>query len=507
MDNIKFSRVLLALAAGAGLVLLLSACMEMNSIFPQSRNYQLSARGEEYSIDEYALIRKNDRIHPFFIFPLKDDPDVSTITVSFRTSDGRLAGNNIRYVLEATKIMEIAEAENEEIEEESDIIFFIENFDGLFPAFFMPQDINIGPYLLVFQVYGRNNALIARNEKSIFYMAEEDYAISDINVFLPAISGPSHFIPTETVVLLEAGVIADENLDPYIFWYNGKTCIGEGRINDGANRLLWTVPFETGFQSIRAEVIPFPPLRTGEYSASLSLRPDRIHRGKSRELSLPVSSRGEPNRSISGLLDSMEIADQGNIILDFQLNGELRDSQNPSVNSLVRISTTDNVISRQPHWYPIGEVYGLQIGSQDIYELPFVFLENNLEKQTSFILRFISVNEGFHFGFSFDSGIIDISFLREDNSFVLIYNSNEREYRIPVDINYRDDFITLVLDFIYQNNYLTLSINENGINRLLLESRTNLSLLPGTHGTLQLGGPDSLSNIVMILSELSVVSY
>ena len=472
-----------------GLIFLVFSCSEIDSILPQSRNYELSARGEEYSIDEYALIRKDDRIQPFFVFPINDDPDVTGITVSLQTSDGKQAGNNIRYLLETARVIDISE------NEVTDIVFFLENLDGFLPSFIFPDDINIGPYLLVFQVFGRNNALLARNEKSIFYMADEDFTISDINVFLPALSRPSHIIPVETVVLLEAGIIADRNLDPYIFWYNGRNIIGEGRIRDGANRLLWTVPFEAGFQNIRAEVIPFPPLR-----------PDRVHRGRSRELSLPVSASGELNRTLSSLLNSMETAAQGNIILDFQLQGELGDSQNPlSTNSLVRKSITDNEVSRQPHWHPVGEVYGLQIGPEDIYELPFVLRENNTEKQTSFILRFISMNEGVHFGFSFDSQTM-ISLLRENNSFILIFNTHGVEYRIPIDIGFEENFITLILDFIYQNNYLTLSINENGINRLLLERGISLPS-SGTRGTLQLGGQDSLGDIIMILGELSVVSF
>ena len=495
---------------GTGLIFFALSCMEIDPIFPQSRNYELSARGAEYSIDEYALIRKNETIQPFFVFPLKDDPDVAGITVSLRTSDGRQAGNNVRYVLEAAQIPE--DSADKDLEEKSDIVLFLENLGGLFPPFSMPENIRIGPYLMVFTVYGRNNALIARNEKSIFYMAEDDYAISDINVFLPALSIPSHLIPAETVVLLEAGITADDSLDPYIFWYNGRTIIGEGRFYDGANRLLWTVPFETGFQNIRAEVIPFPPLRTTGYTASMSLRPDRIHRGRSRELLLPVAAGGDFNRSlsgrgISGLLDSMKTADQGNIILDFQLKGELIDSQNPfSTNSLVRRAAGDNGINRQPHWYPVGEVYGLQIGPEDIYELPFILREDNTEKQTTFILRFISVNEGVHFGFSFDSETM-ITLSRESDLFILIFNSGEREYRIPIDIDFEDEFITLILDFIYQNDYLTISINENGINRLLMESGISLPFSPGTQGTLQLGGQDSFGEIIMILGGLSVISF
>ena len=474
-----------------GLLLLVFSCSEIDSIFPQSRNYELSARGEDYSIDEYALIRKDDKIQPFFIFPLNDDPDVSGITVSLKTSDGKQAGNIVRYLLGAARVFDNPGNDGEI----TDIVFFLENLGGLLPPFFIPDDINVGPYFLVFQVFGRNNTLLARNEKSIFYMAEEDFTISDINVFLPALSRPSHLIPTETVILLEAGIISDRNLDPYIFWYNGRNIIGEGRIRDGANRLLWTVPLESGFQNIRAEVIPFPPLR-----------PDRVYRGRSRELSLPVSSSGGLNRTLSRLLSSMETAEQGNIILDFQLQGELLDSQNPfSANSLVRRPMTDNEVSRQPHWYPVGEVYGLQIGPEDIYELPFILRENNTEKQTSFILRFISMNEGVHFGFSFDSETM-ISLLRENNSFILLFNTSEREYRIPVDINFNNDFITLILDFMYHNDYLTLSINENGINRLLLERGLSLPS-SGTRGTLQLGGHDSLGDIIMILGELSVVSF
>ena len=446
-------------------------------IMPASRNYQISASGEYFSLDEYVLLAKDENIQPFFVFPPKDDPDIATVTVTFSPV----------------------------YSDDADTYLVLDYQDGLLHPFTMP-DINMGTYLMAFQVYGKNNFLLSKTEKCVFYLGDKNYEITDITVCLPAFSVPSHLIPPGITVLLEAGIAAGPDLDPYIFWYNGKSRIGEGRIADGAGRILWDVPSTPGFQNIRAEVIPFPPMQIDEPSPVIS-RTGKIHLGKFRELLLPISARGQLRSALSGFLDSISGINPKNIYCDFRFAGNMCDFLNP-----------ENIFPGQPRWCPVKSVYGLQIGPDDIHQFPFVFYDEKI----SFIFRFSPLDEGDYFIFSYSSDDntgdteSQIIVARHEDSFAAIFRINETEEIFPLDFELIGDFQTFIISFIPVDEENIFSVMGYGNNVPLLEKFCGARQPAGSNGLLQFGGIDSGAgsgaassgvNPVMVLAEAAMAVF
>ena len=495
------SRIKAALTAAIIIIFLFCSCGEMDFSFPVSRNYQVSAQGEIYSLDEYAVIKKDEKIQPFFISPINGDPDVASLTVSIITSKGKKSGTIIRYVLKS--IYEIEKSNNYDSEDEF-YTLTLERMDEKFPAFTMPKDLQAAHYTLVFQVFGKNQVLLAKTEKNVYYTAEEDFNLTDISAYLPGLAPTSHLVPPETVVLLEAGVIAGDDLDPYIIWYNGKIVLGEGKVSEGANAILWHVPPQTGFQSIRAEVLPFPPVNEVSASAA-SPKPERILRGMTREISLPIFGKKESLEDASKFLTMMDPDDKSKVLWRYHPSGALDDPLNPfPPNTLLAWEPPPGKDSVLPCWISSQDGFGLGIGPQDIYSVPPFSLEKG--NRFSFILRLVSLNEGSHFSVFFHPIGTELIFSREAESFVLILQVGEKEERIPVEIPFRDNFITLFLDLTFLEEDFFLSLKEEGDIDPRAEKHLSQWNPEGVQGTFQLGGWSNQDLPVMILGELSMVS-
>jgi hypothetical protein len=460
--------------------------------------YEVSARGESLSLDEYALLKQGERIQPYFVQSIRGDPDVIGLTVTLNAADGTQAGGQILYLLGSAKETDIY---GDESAGNPGTSIRMEHMDSIFPRFSMPLDLKPGPYVMSFQVYGRRGA-ISKTDKNIYYLAGEDYNITHISAHLPGRVSPSHLIPQGTVVLLNAAITAGNALDPYIAWYNGKICIAEGRVSQGANQILWETPSYTSFQNIRAEVVPFPPLHNNYRSAAASGRPDRILLGKSREISLAVSTAGRFVPSLSGLLNSVETDQQGVVLRDYQLSGTLSDSINPqTVNALKQIAARNEENSSR--WLPANEIYGLGIGPDDIYELPSFSLDSKNERLL-FILDFVSLNKGTLFSASFKNQGVEITLSREEE-LILTLVSETWEEQLPLKIPLRDSFITLLLDITLRQNSLFLTIGTNGNLIPQMEKIIPFSNSQSFDGIFQLGGNDGVFP-VMILDDLVMVS-
>jgi hypothetical protein len=458
--------------------------------------YEVSARGVSLSLDEYALIKQGESIQPYFVQSIRGDPDVIGLTVTLNSADGTQAGGQILYLLGSAEETDIYGGTDEEPE----ISILMERMDSIFPRFSMPADLEPGPYVMSFQVYGRRGT-ISKTDKNIYYLAGEDYDITKISVHLPAIASPPHLIPQETVVLLNATISAGEALDPYIVWYNGKTCIAEGRVSQGANQILWKAPSYTSFQNIRADVVPFPPLHNNYRSAVDSGRPDRMLLGKSREISLAISTAGEFTRPLSGFLDYVETNYQGTILRDYQLSGTLSDSKNPqTANALTRIENEGN----SPRWLPANEVYGLGLGPENIYALPSFSL-NYVNDRLLFVLDFISINEGTLFSAGFKEQKLDIILSREEERLVLTLASDAQEEQFRLMTPSGDSFTTLLLDLTFRQNSLFLTIGLKGDLVPQIEKVISLSNSQSLDGIFRLGGNDGVFP-VMILNDLVMVS-
>ena len=517
------------------LILMFCSCGEMNSLLPFSKNYQVSAAGEKFTLDEHAMLSVNEKIQPFFISPIRGDPDIAEVAIFLETPDGKQAGGKIRYIADSAYLHEtFNDRDDSDNAEENppdgtdypDKINVLNNLDSL-PFFRIPAYIKAGSYRMVFQVYSKNKVLLSQSEKNIYYMADEKLEISDINAYLPACFVPEHLIPVGTTLLLKAGITATEGLDPYIYWYNGGVCLSEGRVSEGANSMLWKTP-QTGFHNIRAEVIPFQPA-ANETSAENLPGTAKKHRALARELSIPVSANGTLTGQLWELLDNLE--EQGRTILhEFYLAGSLKDSRNPqeqsaAINIPARKTTPiipedenneavpETAVFKQPNWHTVRDVYGLAAGPEDIYQIPFVPAESGDDYGITFIIRFSSISDGGYFNISFNPESPEIRFVRNENLFYIIPVSGEEE-KVQADIRSSDGFYILALDLYIQKDFIRLTIGDDAMDPLLAESTQAIVIpyvmAPDSPGLLQIGDEQNAGIInngefSMVLGGISVI--
>jgi hypothetical protein len=334
-------------AAGGFCFFLMLSCGEFDSVLPVTQTYQVSAMAGDHSLDEYAGIRLEDEIQPFFVHPVQGDQDIRGLAVSLQTPDGKPAGQKIRYLF----------GEPEE-EEDGEALILAAETDGKLPRFRMKEDLETGSYDMVFQILGEKGKVFSKTEKPVFYLAGADYGISEITAYLPGYSPGSYLLAPGTVVMLEARVTAGGGLDPYVVWYDGKKRIGEGRISAGGGSLFFKVPEENGFRLLRAEAFPFAP---DKKSGAEDAGPEETARGKIRELSLPVSLKGTGPDYV--LFSEKE---GGNFACHYLFAGDLQDSLDSRPERALVKENADGDIC----WLGYGGVFGLAAGPGDCYFIP-----------------------------------------------------------------------------------------------------------------------------------------
>jgi hypothetical protein len=231
------------------------------------------------------------------------------------------------------------------------------------------------------------------------------------------------------------------------------------------------------------------------------VRPDRLLLGKSREISLAVSSSGEFTGILSLLNNDIETNYEGIVARDYQLAGTLDDSKNliDALKRTVNLDTKQN----PPRWLPAKGVYGLGTGPADIYELPFSL--DSESKRLLFVLRFIAVNKGLLFSVTFENSGLELSFSLGDEGFSLNTVTENQAEQIPLRLPFSEDFITLLLDFSFQQNSLSLTLRESDD---LVPQAEKVIKLPNSQsidGIFNLGGNGVFP--VMILQRLSMVSF
>ena len=232
----------------------------------------------------------------------------------------------------------------------SDTVIGVTSLNGNLPFFTLPADLDIDQYLLVFQVLGARGVL-NQIEKPIFYVADAAFTLKDIQAYLPGTDGSArpNIIPPGINVLLEAQILSDSRLDPYVVWYNGKKEVSAGFLADGLDRLIWKVPAQTGFHTLRVELYPFRP--GGRSAAQLS--------GMVKELSLPVSAKQENKAAAS--------KDAGYKPLRwYRMGGNLQDAVNPGDAAASLLPLEDSKVQ----WAPHRGIYGLSIGPGYAYAIP-----------------------------------------------------------------------------------------------------------------------------------------
>ncbi|MDR3192867.1 MAG: hypothetical protein LBT87_07365 [Treponema sp.] len=486
----------------------------MDTILPFSVTYQVSALVGNASLENYSVIGKDDAVQPVFISPVLNDPDLTGLLVYLRSPEEEMVGEKVYYLLKTAEdpmapsqspaedpsswspaweeTQDPVESENSETAEdtqekeeepektgneivdptkERETLIHVSRLDRSLPAFPFPEDLKIGDYFLVFEVLGEKQTLY-RTERRICYIGDAEFTLGDIQSYLPGLSAGSFLIPPGLSVMLETQVAADERLDPYIVWYDGRRRIAEGRIADGTGRLLWEASAQTGFHTIRAEVFPFSPtgvsfgtgnFRTGDRASVSELR------GKVKELALPVSVKGGKG----GLS-----APEGKVLYWYQFAGNLRDSMaNGSRGKDLTGSGAKNL-----HWVPSEGIYGLSLKAGNTCQPPRSFFAMNEEKQggASFLLRVKPVAEGTLFTASFKAAgsagdALTMSVVYREQSLQLNLESEGSRAlgSLPLDMYLEDsagssagpslkDFIAVEAGFYVRENVFTAALSVEG---------------------------------------------
>ncbi|MDR1637783.1 MAG: hypothetical protein LBR93_10665 [Treponema sp.] len=411
----------MAFLPAAFLVLFLAACGEMDTILPSSVTYQVSALVGQTSLENYSVVGKDDAVQPVFISPVTGDPDLTGLLVYLQSPEGGTVGGKVYYLLKTAEdpaedssqgpardeTQGPAQEENTETAKDTppkeeipgkaanetpipararETLIQVSRLDKDLPAFPFPENLKIGAYSLVFETLGEKQTLY-RTERHIYYIGDAEFSLGDIQSYLPGVSAGSYLIPPGFAVMLETQVRADEKLDPYIVWYDGKRRIAGGRIADGTGRLLWEAPAQTGFHTIRAELFPFDPASvssgTGNFRTSGRSSAPEL-RGKVKELALPVSAKGGK--------PAFSVPQGGEVLHWYQFAGNLRDSMaNGGKGKDLSGSGGQDL-----RWVPSGGIYGLSVKTGDTYQLPRLSFAIDGEKGGggSFLLRVKPMTEG-----------------------------------------------------------------------------------------------------------------
>jgi len=161
---------------------------------------------------------------------------------------------------------------------------------------------------------------------------------------------------------------SDIRLDPYLIWYEGNRILLEGRLAEGADRLLWKTPEAEGFQTIRVELYPEKP----DSNKSAGIIPN-----VSTSLRLAVSKTA-PIPGIDFAAD--------NYSLWYHFLGTLDAETAEGVNapSISKKSLSDI------RWIPGDDSYGLAVGAahQYIIDSPLLPPQDNQISAGSILLRF-----------------------------------------------------------------------------------------------------------------------
>jgi hypothetical protein len=390
---------------------LFSTCGELETLFPSNGAYQVGTLVNGSSLEECSIIRSNDKVRPYFAVSVVNDPDLIGLLVYLQDSQGKIIGDKVRYTLlpyadenalteealqEETELNEADDpvledeaekadddeykipeqrtvADTRPVEKNTDIEIAVRSLAQELPYFPLPKDLEIGPYILVFEALGKKDSL-SRMETNVFYVGSAEFNLKDISMYLPGLSGPQLISPG-TMIMLETSLDYDSRLDPYVIWYNGKNVISEGKISDGAGKLLWKTPEQAGFYSLRLEALPFH-LKRSAYT------------GFSREIALPVSPKAislghffENNgeytaRSPLSAGTAYAAATAGEetsasypapeLLQWYQFDGSLHSSLSTFTNEQILLPANEEAL---PRWAAAEQSYGLAIGPDDPYLL------------------------------------------------------------------------------------------------------------------------------------------
>jgi len=521
---------------------LLSACGDMNSMFTPNNNYHVMATINGVSLETSSIIRSGDKISPSFVISVGNDPDLTGLLVYLRNSQGELVGNRIRYVIgipasepsESEDLEDAGDVEEDEPPEESPwdlppevepmarwaftgnqhetddsvVEIVVRSFDEELPHIPLPENMEIGPHHLIFEVLG-GRVTLRRMEIPVFYLADAELILRDISVSLPGLFD-TRLVPPGIKVLLEARLDFDSRLDPYLIWRSGRNIIREGRVSEGAGSILWETPRQAAFHPLRLEVLPFRV--RGNFA------------GISREILLPVSpnaenagfffgtGQGHPaqNRLAQGIFhldrqvhaidaegngtDTEDVLELPELRRWYQFKGRLYDT----------ISDQDEgrflmpVGANPPRWTSMGHIYGLSTSDDDAFLLSSVnFFQGEQEHGGGiFLFHIRPVADGTIFSVFFPShssasGGAWIDMSRSGNAIVLRIGTAEATVEMQMFLSYFElrDLLPVAVKFYIHPDRLeaNLSVGENAFLQSTVHAVELFDALTG-EGLVRLGG-------------------
>jgi hypothetical protein len=381
-----------------------------------------------------------------------------------------------------------------------EILITVESFENELPPLSLSEDLPTGFYTIVFEVAASNGTVLNSIEKPFFYIAGKKLVIEDIISYLPGVSSTMRIVPPGEKVLLEANINADSALDTYIVWYSGKQRINEGYVADGAGRMLWTAPKQTGFQVVNVEVFPFNPTDKQGFGI----------RGLAHSVSLPLSARHGRTSHFERL--------EAQASRWYRLWGSTADAKDPS-SAASKLAAADGAEER---WLPVSGTYGLAVGTNDVYKLPgsFFRLIKKDEGSGEILLRFAPVGKALSETPILRAELRDdadgacfirLSLLEDSLLLSTAYNEEVLQTRLPVTFD-GDGFINAAVDFQLFEESLSVSIGLENTETGEIESweSIDVALVPSGTGSLQFGayadGDDEVADSAsVVVTEIAVL--
>jgi hypothetical protein len=535
----------LAVLSVSILLVLFAGCGDFDMI-TGANGYSVSGLVDGISLDDCSIIKESSKIQPYFDCNISDDSDTSALRVLIEDRIGKPVGSPLVYMLpegaespseqqnsalketsggktgdQEQKISAEVSGEGSESETQTesagekeaepegktktegdsektvteapvkDLIITVKNFENL-PPFSFPEGLEAGIYSISFQIINHSGGVLQSIEKYVYYIANETFAITDIQSYLPGVAETPHVLPPEAPILLEARIESDPGIQPYIVWYCGKKVIAEGEVTDGIYRFLWDSPVETGFQTIKAEVFPFDP------NTAIALM-----RGISKEMSLPVSFKHGRHGYFS--------EKSGEFSNWYKFWGNVNDTKDikNEAKALVAVS------KKPPLWLPYSGTYGLAVGAFNVWELPETPFMPILDgKSARFLFRFAPRNDGnFATAQIFDANTgLPHSVQLALNGGILELTSEQKGVLLRAEAplnNDSDGFVCAALEFKLAYGYIFISIiTDLSSNEKIEETQTiQLKGHPDGKGSIFLGENLTESanrSIIAIISEIAV---
>jgi len=480
------------------LLSILYACGELNApLFLSNGTYQVKALVNGSPLEDCSIVRQNDEIIPYFAVSVADDPDLMGLLVYLRNSKGETIGGNVLYTTDPAEMTAQPETPQEESEDGStvvrtyDTIIQIESFEQGIPRFQLPENMEIGQYSLVFEAVGKYNTL-SITDADMFFLGSAKFNLNDISMRLPGLSD-NRLLPPGTTVMLEAGLDYDSRLNPYVIWYNDRTIISEGKVSEGAGKILWKAPEQPGFYSLRLEVLPYQLKRN--------------FTGIFREITLPISTKASQTGYFFGngpdyparrtMAAGTAYAEHINSTADLELlrlyrfDGSLDDA------SLIPERMFRTVNKTTPRWAAVGQSYGLSAGQDDNYLLQPIqfFRQGRNHGRGIFLFHIKPAAEGTILSAFFplldtaNEGVwMDLAM--RDNTITLRLKSKETSVEMPLNpgFSWGQGLVPIIVEFnIRSHSFVAkLSLGEDNS----MQSAANEIRLPGVltgEGRIRLG--------------------